>query len=83
MTASDIMTVREVAAYLQLGYRSVYRLAQRGELPGRKVLGRWRFHVRHIDAWLRDGPSIAPTSEQAVDALGDNQHRRNTPCTGS
>ena len=45
----DVMTIEEVATYLQLGRRSVYRLARRGDLPRKKVLGRWRFHVRDID----------------------------------
>lgn len=54
MADKSIMTVREVAAYLQIGFRSVYRLAQQGDLPGRKVLGKWRFHVKDIDAWVRD-----------------------------
>ena len=34
------MTVREVAAYLSVDEKTVYRLAKRGELPGFKVAGR-------------------------------------------
>ena len=32
--------------------KTVYRLAQRGELPGFKVAGTWRFKKRDIDDWI-------------------------------
>jgi excisionase family DNA binding protein len=69
MADKSIITVREVAAYLQIGFRSVYWLAQRGDLPGRKVLGRWRFHVKDIDAWIRDA------QPQASQRAGSPSHR--------
>ncbi len=53
MDPKPVMTINEVAEYLQLGRRSVYQLVQSGELPGRKVLGRWRFHLAEVDQWLR------------------------------
>jgi PTS system nitrogen regulatory IIA component len=30
----------------------LYRLLQRGELPGRKVGGQWRFRMSEVDYWL-------------------------------
>jgi excisionase family DNA binding protein len=54
------MTIDDVAAYLRLGRRSVYRLAVGREIPGRKVLGRWRFHLRDVEAWLRGREQVAP-----------------------
>jgi len=45
------MTVSQVAELLQLSEKTVYRLAQRGELPCFKVGGSWRFRRRDIDAW--------------------------------
>ncbi len=33
------LTVREVAEYLNVNEKTVYRLVQRGELPGFKVAG--------------------------------------------
>lgn len=49
---SPAMTVREVAAYLNVDEKTVYRLAQRAELPGFKVAGTWRFKKRDIDEWI-------------------------------
>lgn len=46
------ITVRDVAAYLNVTEKTVYRLAQRGELPGFKVAGAWRFRRRDIDSWI-------------------------------
>ncbi len=46
------MTVREVAAYLNVNEKTVYRLAQRRELPGFKVAGAWRFRPEDIQTWV-------------------------------
>lgn len=45
-------TVKHLAAYLSVNEKTVYRLAQRGELPGFKVAGAWRFRREDIDAWI-------------------------------
>lgn len=45
------MTVPEVAELLKLSEKTVYRLAQRSELPGFKVGGSWRFRRGDIDKW--------------------------------
>jgi excisionase family DNA binding protein len=57
------ITVRDVAAYLNVTEKTVYRLAQRGELPGFKVAGAWRFRRRDIDAWVEHQKRVAAASE--------------------
>ncbi|MDD9966211.1 MAG: helix-turn-helix domain-containing protein [Myxococcales bacterium] len=57
------MTVDEVARYLRLGRRVVYRLAQEGVLPGRKIANRWRFHLEDIEAWVRTQPALEEHSK--------------------
>ena len=47
-----VMTVDEVAAYLRIPRGSVYKLAQRGKIPGQKVGRHWRFRREAIDGWL-------------------------------
>jgi PTS system nitrogen regulatory IIA component len=44
--------VDQLAAYLHLMPRQVERLANRGELPGRKVGGQWRFSHAEIHHWM-------------------------------
>ena len=46
------MTVRQVAAYLNVVEKTVYRLAKRGDLPGFKVAGTWRFKHSDVDEWI-------------------------------
>ena len=47
-----LLTIQEVADYLRLNLFTVYRMAERGELPGAKVARRWRFREREIERWL-------------------------------
>ena len=57
------MTVREVANYLNVDEKTVYRLAQKGELPGFKVAGTWRFKREDIDRWIEDQKKAAAQKE--------------------
>jgi len=49
-----LLTIKELAAYLKMNQQTVYRLAQKGEIPGMKVGGSWRFKRDVIDQWLLD-----------------------------
>ena len=48
----DIMTVDEVAEYLKVSRKSIYRLVKSGKLPGKKVLNKWRFSRDQIKEWI-------------------------------
>lgn len=39
----EIITAEQVASMLQVHVRTVYRLARRGAIPGKKLGGGWRF----------------------------------------
>lgn len=54
MTEADgeILTLDEVAAYLKAGKKTVYRLAQQGQIPGFKLGGTWRFRRTELDRWI-------------------------------
>lgn len=49
---SEFMTVRDVAEYLNVDAKTVYRIVKRGDLPGFKVGGTWRFKKSDIDEWV-------------------------------
>lgn len=53
-TDSEILTLEEVAAYLKAGKRTVYRLAQKGEIPAFKLGGTWRFRRSELDSWIAE-----------------------------
>jgi excisionase family DNA binding protein len=48
----QILTLDEAAAYLQIGKRSLYKLVKAGDVPGRKVLSRWRFEKESLRKWV-------------------------------
>ena len=50
--ADEIFTLDEVSAFLKAGKRTVYRLAQSGEIPAFKLGGTWRFRRSELDRWI-------------------------------
>jgi excisionase family DNA binding protein len=49
----EIFILDEVAAYLKVGKRTVYRLAAAKKIPAFKVGGTWRFSHQEIDRWIK------------------------------
>jgi PTS system nitrogen regulatory IIA component len=49
---NEVMTLEQVASYLQRDVREVSKLANRGYLPGHKVGGQWRFARAEINHWI-------------------------------
>ena len=62
--AAPAMTVQEVAEYLNVDPKTVYRMVNRGELPGFKVSGTWRFRREDIDQWIDDQKRAAGRRER-------------------
>ena len=52
---SIIMTVDEVADYLKLSKITVYKLTQKGEIPGFRIGSSWRYNRQVIDEIARVG----------------------------
>ena len=52
MPTDAVFTIDELAVYLKLPKRTLYKLAQEGSVPGHKVGRHWRFHRDVIDRWL-------------------------------
>lgn len=48
----DLLSPKQLAEYLQLSQRTIYRLLERGDLPAVKVGGQWRFRRAAVDEWL-------------------------------
>ena len=49
-----ILTIKDVAAYLKVNERTVYRLAASGNIPAFKVGGSWRFRKDALELWITD-----------------------------
>jgi excisionase family DNA binding protein len=50
----EILTLPEVAQLLKVAEKTVYTMAQRGEIPAFKVRGQWRFRRLDLDQWIDD-----------------------------
>ena len=48
----EILTVKQLAEYLQLDEHTIYRLARKGEIPALKIGAEWRFKKDLIDKWI-------------------------------
>lgn len=64
---AEVLTIRDVAAYLKLPVSTVYRLAERRELPGHKVGRQWRFHKSILDDWFRQHAATLRVTVLVVD----------------
>jgi len=49
----EILTISEVAEYLKVAERTIYRLAGAQKIPAFKVGGAWRFSSAEIDKWIK------------------------------
>lgn len=52
LITDEILTLPEVAQLLKVAEKTVYTMAQKGELPAFKVGGQWRFRRTDLDAWI-------------------------------
>ena len=48
-----ILTIEQLAEYLQVSTKTVYRMVKNGEVPCIRVSGQWRFREERIQQWLR------------------------------
>ncbi len=64
---AGLMTLEEVATYLRVTEKTVYRLLGRGEIPATKVGQQWRFTRASIDEWLQQKSVGAKVSLLVID----------------
>jgi PTS system nitrogen regulatory IIA component len=50
--ANELMTLEQVASYLKRDAREISKMANRGNIPGHKVGGQWRFARAEINHWI-------------------------------
>ena len=63
-----MLTSREVAAYLGIHEKQVYRLLGQGRLPGTRITGRWVFSRRQVRDWIEASSRQVLAQGQAGDA---------------
>lgn len=55
-TPDEVLTIREVAALLKLAEKTVYAMANAGELPAFKIRGQWRIRRTELERWMDEQP---------------------------
>jgi excisionase family DNA binding protein len=50
---AELMKLEEVADYLRVAEKTIYRLIDKRDIPATKVGHQWRFDKADIDKWLR------------------------------
>jgi excisionase family DNA binding protein len=73
-----LITVKEVANYLVVTERTVYRLIKDPSFPAFKVGGQWRFKMELIDDWMRRDRAIghsSPEFPESAEGLLDDAGR--------
>ena len=63
----DILTLKDVAEYLKVTERTIYRLAAAKKIPAFKVGGTWRFSKSEIEQWIK-----RQTAEAQIDDVRDD-----------
>ena len=48
----ELMTLQELASYLRVTTKTIYRLLEAQSIPAKKVGRQWRFDKDSIDTWL-------------------------------
>jgi excisionase family DNA binding protein len=55
--------------YLKIPISTLYKLAQRGAIPGHKVGRTWRFDRDEVDNWIKAGRKQEPVSQGSPDRV--------------
>lgn len=63
----EILTVREVAEFLKVTERTIYRLATVGQIPSFKVGGSWRFQRSDLIRWMNEQAERGDQPEKKKD----------------
>ncbi len=58
----DVLTIKELSAYLKIPKSTLYKLVREGNIPSQKIGRHWRFRKRAIDRWLEETRANKPDS---------------------
>lgn len=70
-----MLTIKELADYLCLSERTVYRLIGERAIPALKIRGQWRFEQKALDKWVAGEISHHTKNRRKTLALVDGEKR--------
>ncbi len=80
---SAVMTLQEVADYLNCDYSTAHRLTRRGDIPSFRLgplAGNWRFLKSDVDRWIAKGGG-KPSGSSPAKTDGSRRGRKPKPKT--
>ena len=60
-----LMTLNELADYLQVAEKTIMRMISRGEIPAIKIGSQWRFSRSMVDDWILSNMQVLPRNDLA------------------
>jgi excisionase family DNA binding protein len=66
-SVANTMTLKELASYLCVTEKTIYRLLWRGRIPAARVGKQWRFERGTIDAWVKRNSIGLPAKILVID----------------
>ena len=70
------LSLKETAAYLNMGKTSLYELARKGRIPARKIGKKWIFERAGLDGWIRTKEPLESFFLNLDYNIGDNAFLR-------
>ena len=59
----EILTLKQVADFLKVTERTIYRLAAAKKIPAFRVGGTWRFSKAEINQWIQRQSEVGKNDE--------------------
>ncbi len=79
-SGTEILTIKQVADYLKVTERTIYRLAAAKQIPAFKVGGSWRFSRADIDRWIKqqsmEGLATGGDGDDTADGQSNDGERK-------
>jgi len=78
----EALSIKQLADLLSLSERTVYRLANKGEIPGFRVGNSWRFKRSRVEEWM-DEQTERTRRQTGGPKRQAKRKRRPSPARGS
>jgi len=67
----DVLTIKQIAEFLQMNERTIYNLVKKRKIPAFKVGSDWRFLKTDIDNWIEQQKSEISGTKPKQRAMGE------------
>jgi PTS system nitrogen regulatory IIA component len=70
MAEEQLMSVHEMAEYLNVNISTIYMWSQKGQMPAMKIGNLWRYRRSDIDVWLNERRSPPVFTQESNPSAG-------------